>query len=109
MSSSSKTKTKAKRPWQEIAKEAEDHRRASLAKVIPGLPVAFERIQFSEALPKSSMDVPGKALQPKDFQITQKLPEELIRLMASGELSSVEVTTAFLRRAVLAQKLVSED
>jgi hypothetical protein len=53
------------------------------------------------------MDVPGKALHPRDFHITQKLPEELIKLMAAGDLTSMDVTTAFLRRAVLAQKLVS--
>ena len=109
MASSGKAKRKAKRPWQEIAKEAEDHRRESLVKVVPGLPAAFENIQFSTVLPQNSTGVPGKALHPKDFQITQRLPEELIQLMARGELSSVEVTTAFLRRAVLAQKLVSKD
>jgi len=104
----SSSKSNSKRPWQEIAKEAEDHRRASLTKVAPGLPAAFERIQFSESLPQNSMDVPGKALHPKDFQITRKLPEELVKLLATGDLTSVDVTTAFLRRAVLAQRLVSQ-
>lgn len=100
-------KSKTKRPWQEIAREAEDHRRESLTKVTPGLPAACEQIQFSEGLPTNSMNVTGKALHPRDFQITQKLPEELITLLASGDLTSVDVTTAFLRRAALAQKLVS--
>ena len=102
-------KRKRDRPWQEIAQEAQDHRDASLARVQPGLPAAFERIQFSEELPKSSMPIPGKALHPRDFQITQTRPEELIKALASGDLSPTIVTTAFLRRAALAQKLVSSQ
>jgi hypothetical protein len=100
-------KRKLQRPWEEIAKEAQDHRDGSLARVKPGLPEAFERIQFSGELPKNSISVPGKALHPRDFRITETLPEELLKSLASGQLSAVDVTTAFLRRAVLAQKLVS--
>lgn len=99
-------KRKPNRPWQEIAKEAQQHRDETISRVSPGLPVAFERIQFSEGLPLHSMHVPGKALHHKDFEITNKLPEQLLSLMASGSLTASDVTTAFLRRAVLAQKLV---
>lgn len=105
MAASSKRRGKPKRPWQEIAKEAEDHRRVSLEKAIAISPTALKHNW--DAQPRCSVDVPGKVLHPKDLQITQMLPEELVRLMASGELSSVDVTTAFLRRAVLAQVLVS--
>ncbi|KAH8674621.1 amidase signature domain-containing protein [Tricladium varicosporioides] len=100
-------KIKLHRPWQDVAKEAQDYRDASIAQVIPGLPAAFEDIQFSEALPISSMDVCGKALHPRDYRITQHLPEELIKMLAEGELTAVDVTTAFLRRARLAQKLTN--
>lgn len=55
------------------------------------------------------MGVPGKFFHQNDFQITQKDPEELLRLVACGELGSVDITTAFLRRAVLAQKLVRKE
>jgi hypothetical protein len=99
-------KRKIQRPWQDIAKEAQEHRDASLARVVPGLPEAFERIQFSGELPKSSIHVPGKALHPRDFRITETLPEVLLESLAKGNLSAIDVTTAFLRRAVLAQKLV---
>jgi amidase len=100
-------KRKLQRPWQEIAEEAQYHRDTTIALVKPGLPQAFENIQFSEGLPNNSMNVPGRALHPKDFRITERLPEELVLSMAAGELSAVDVTTAFLRRAVLAQKLAS--
>jgi amidase len=102
-------KRKLQRPWQKVAQEAQNYRDSSLARVQPGLPEAFERIQFSGELPKNSTSVPGKALHPRDFRITEKLPEELLKSLASGELSAVDVTTAFLRRAVLAQKLVSSS
>jgi amidase len=99
-------KAKPKRPWQDIAKEAQEYRDASIARVVPGLPVAFEHIQLSERLPKNSIHGPSKALHPRDFKITETLPENLVKALASGELSSTDVTTAFLRRAGLAQKLV---
>jgi amidase len=101
------SKRKRERPWQDIAKEAQDHREASLMKVQPGHRAAFDRIQFAEELPKNSMNIPGKALHPRDFQITETLPEHLVKALATGELSATDVTTAFLRRAALAQKLVS--
>ncbi|TVY82383.1 putative amidase [Lachnellula suecica] len=100
------SRAKLKRPWQEVAKEAENHRRESLAKV-EGLPPAIERIQLSSTLPQNSIEIPEEILDSLDFQITQKLPEELLSLMADGKLSSVQVTSAFLRRAVLAQKLTN--
>jgi amidase len=107
MSMAESRKRKFQRPWVEIAQEAQDHRDGSMAKVKPGLPEAFERIQFSGGLPKNSIGVPGKTLHPRDYRITETLPEVLIESLASGLLTAVDVTTAFLRRAVLAQKLVS--
>jgi len=53
------------------------------------------------------MSVPSNTLSPRDNEITELLPEQLAKLLASGKFSSREVTTAFLRRAALAQKLVS--
>ena len=100
-------KRKREQTWQEVAKEAQDHRDASLAKVQPGLPAALERIRLSEGLPKNSMSIPGKTLHPGDFRITETLPEQLVKALSTGELSATNVTTAFLRRAVLAQMLVS--
>jgi amidase len=93
------SKTKPKRPWQEIAKEAQDYRAAGIAALATNAPEFFE-------LPKNSTSVPGIILNPRDLQITRSLPEELLKLLANGELSATDVTTAFLRRAALAQKLV---
>ncbi len=61
----------------------------------------------SGQLPKNVFDVPGKVIEQHDLQITEAEPEVLVGLLANGTLSSVEVTTAFLRRAALAQRLVS--
>jgi hypothetical protein len=100
-------KRKLVRPWQDVAKEAQDHRDVSLAKVKPGSPKAFQNIQFSGALPKNSTIIPEKYLHLNDYRITEMFPEDLLEALASGKLSAVDATTAFLRRAVLAQKPVN--
>ena len=106
-------KQKSQRPWQDIAKEAQDHRDATLAQVKPGRPELFaefeedlENIQ-SNPLKGFSVMTAGKVLHPDDANVTEMLPEKLLPALASGELSATNVTTAFLRRAVIAQKLVS--
>jgi hypothetical protein len=100
------SKSTPKRPWEEIAKDAQDYRDASMATFVADFPAALDSRESSE-LPKNSTNVPGKILQERDLQITESLPEELIELLANGDLSATEVTTAFLRRAALAQKLVN--
>jgi amidase len=96
-------KPKLKRPWQDIAKEAQDHRDASIE---PVLGITGGGGSVPEKLPKNSMSVSSNTLSPGDNEITELLPEQLTKLLASGKFSSKEVTTAFLRRAALAQKLV---
>jgi hypothetical protein len=96
-------KPKLKRPWQDIAKEAQEHRDASIE---PFLRSTRGGGSVPEKLPKNSMSVPGNTLSPRDQEITELLPEQLTKLLVTGELSSTEVTAAFLRRAALAQKLV---
>lgn len=98
-------KRKLEKTWQEFAKEAQDHRDSSLA-LVPGLPDKIVNIQ-PNSLPKSSVNVSAWALDPKDYKITQLLPKELVSFLARGELSAVDVTTAYLRRTALAQKLGS--
>jgi amidase len=100
------SKAKPKRPWQEIAREAQEHRDASIATFIKEFPANYTTGDVAD-LPKNSTDIPSGVLQNRDLQITETLPEELVKLLASGELSATEVTTAFLRRAALAQRLVS--
>lgn len=98
-------KTKSKRPWEDVAKEAQDYRDASIWRV-PGITDISGRLTSLEES-KWSIDTPSMFLESKDVQITQCLPEDLVAMLGRGELSAVEVTTAFLRRAALAQKLVS--
>jgi amidase len=93
-------KMKPKRPWQDIAREAQEYRDVSLATFATNVPAALETI-------KNSKIILTKLLQAEDLAITVSLPEELVKLLANGELTATEVTTAFLRRATLAQKLVS--
>jgi amidase len=45
-------------------------------------------------------------LSAKDIQITNTGLDDLLRKLASGEWSSVEVTTAFYKRAIVAHQLV---
>ena len=98
-----KSAVKKKRRWQDIAQEAQEYRDASIARVQPNL------AQLPENLPKDVTKIPGTVLSRKEVQITEMPPEDLLRVLASGELTAVAVTTAFLRRAALAQKLVCSE
>jgi hypothetical protein len=106
-------KQKLQRPWREIAKEAQDHRDVTLAQVQPGRPDLFEKFEEDleniqcDPLKGVSIMTAGRVLHPDDVNITKMLPENLLTALASAELSAISVTTAFLRRAVIAQKLVS--
>lgn len=91
------------RPWQETAKIAQDYRDASIAKIQPPIP------DVPADLPLNVSVLPKQLLDPKEIEITETLPEVLLASMAKGEISSVEVTNAFLRRAGLAQKLVCDQ
>jgi len=46
-------------------------------------------------------------LTEEDIQITKSDTETLLSKLASGEWSSLKVTTAFYKRAIIAQQLVS--
>jgi hypothetical protein len=99
------SKRKPKRPWQEIAQEAQQYRDASIVTFATNFPALLDD-KFSEP-PKNSTNIPGIVLQPQDLKITESSPEDLVKLLANGELSATDVTAAFLRRAALAQILVS--
>jgi hypothetical protein len=108
-------KQKSPRPWQQVAKEAQDYRDASLARVKPGLQDLFDTSEKAlrsihlNSLTKTAIPTLGEVLHPEDVKITETLPEILIAALASGEVSATDVATAFLRRAVIAQKLVSVE
>lgn len=87
--------------WQEVAKIAQEVRDKSIAEVKPTIP------DVPSELPLNVSKLPGELLSTAEVGITQTSPQELLSSLASGKLTSVEVTNAFLRRAGLAQKLVS--
>lgn len=99
-------KRKLKRDWEDVAREAQEYRDVSIGKV-PGITPILDRLERLESAPRCSIDVLDKVLEPKDSQVTQCLPEDLLTMLGRGEISAVEVTTAFLRRASVSQKLVS--
>ena len=89
--------------WRECVAKALQRRDLSLSK-IPG---DLSQIDDTDLQSNNVTTIPDKVLSADDRDITQKNAEELLLALASGSLSSVAVTTAFLRRASLAQKLVS--
>ncbi|MCJ1287720.1 hypothetical protein MMC26_007072 [Xylographa opegraphella] len=88
-------------PWQEICQEAQDYRDASIAKFdldIPRLP---------KMLPRNVFGLLHQHHPQTESELTEKPPEVLVKLLASGTVTVTAVTTAFLRRASLAQKLTN--
>lgn len=55
----------------------------------------------------SVLDVPRKALDMQDVAITETPITKLVDLLASGQMTSLRATQAFLRRAILAHQLVN--
>ncbi|KAF2246347.1 amidase [Trematosphaeria pertusa] len=95
------SKGKSNRPWQAVAEEARDHRDRTLSQVSPTPP------EVAADLPKNVMYIPEELLDPTTISITKLLPEELLSVLAKGQLSAVEVTTAFLQRSAVAQGLAN--
>ncbi|KAL8637989.1 MAG: hypothetical protein Q9228_004813 [Teloschistes exilis] len=91
----------ANRSWQETAKIAQDLRDASISRVEPPVP------DVPSVLPRDVKDIPKQLLTKEEVLITEALAEDLLPVLASGKLTSISVTNAFLRRAGLAQKLTN--
>lgn len=53
------------------------------------------------------IDLPGKVLDAKTLEITEKPVEVLLAELSSGKLTSVDALEAFLKRAVLAHQLTN--
>ena len=96
------------RDWQEVVKG----KQAERAKKLPEewrLPESILST-ISEKSNISVLNVPAECglLTSKELDITSNHDAvDLIKKMANKELSSVEVTTAFCKRAVIAQQVVS--
>lgn len=86
--------------WQEVADKAQKHRDKTISQVQPPVP------DVPSELPLDVTPIPRALLHPKEVKITEMSPEDLVRALAAGVLTSTEVTNAFLRRAAVAQKLV---
>ncbi|EOD50671.1 putative acetamidase protein [Neofusicoccum parvum UCRNP2] len=85
------------KPWQDVAAELQAHRAATLAAVQPALP------SLPSPLPLNPSTLPSQLLTATELHITDSLPETLLSALSTGALTSTAVTTAFLRRAALAQ------
>lgn len=93
----------SKPTWQEIAKTAQNHRDDSIRRVEPPIP----EVPGPDQLPLDRTDVPKYLLSTEEIVITQSPPEDLVASLASGKYTSTTVTTAFLRRAGIAQALAN--
>ncbi len=89
--------------WEQVAEKAKHHRDDTITLVQPPVPDLP-----AEALPLDVTALSKAFLAPKEVTITERSGEDLVASIASGVLSSTEVTNAFLRRAGLAQKLVQD-
>ena len=91
----------SKPSWEDVAKKAQEHRDASIKLVKPAVP------DVPSDLPLNVTEIPKSLLTTEEVTITETAAEDLIFSLASGKLSSTTVTNAFLRRAAIAQQLVS--
>ncbi|KAF1966479.1 amidase [Bimuria novae-zelandiae CBS 107.79] len=93
--------SKPKRPWQEVASEAQAYRNSTISALFPPAP------EVPPKLPKNVLSLPTELLSPKVISITNLPPEQLLTLLCTGRVSAVDVTTAYLQRAAVAQGLVN--
>jgi amidase len=89
------------RAWQSIAKEAQHHRDGTILRLSPPVP------RVPDSLPKDVTNLPEELLGPSVLSVTSLLPEDLIKSLAAGRLSVVDVTSAFLQRAAVSQGLTN--
>lgn len=87
--------------WQDVASAAQSLRDESISKVLQTSDIPKETLNVTQ--------VAGNVLTKEELLITETSPESTVSSLALGKISSVQVTRAFLRRAALAQKLVSRD
>jgi len=90
------------KPWQEICADVQAYRAATVGKVFSTLSTLL-----ADELPLNVTGVPADVLTAEEVRITSLTTEELLCQLASLEMSCAEVTSAFLRRAAVAQHLVN--
>lgn len=89
--------------WKRAAGHAERYRDNSIQRVAPAVP------PVPHDLPLNVIDIPKQLLLTEEASLTSLPPERLIQALAAGEVTAVQVTTAFLRRAGIAQSLVQSS
>lgn len=88
-------------PWEQKAQAVRDYRDATLAKVDPPL------APLPDPLPLNSMDLPKQLLTAREYELTQNYDAiALLRMLRAKDVTSEELTRAFLRRAAIAQYAV---
>lgn len=88
--------------WQDIAKDKKDRIDASIP------PEWRLKSQPSEDNVLEYINI-GGVMSTDEISITNSSATDLVAKMAEGKLTSVEVTTAFCKRAALAHQLVSSS
>ena len=101
MTNRKKAKKKAKRTWQDIAKDAQDHRDSTIAQVKTAV------LDVRGQLPKNVMHVLTEMLPSYELELARISMVALLGKLSSGKISATDVTRTFLRQAGLAQGLVS--
>ena len=94
---------KPSRTWQEIASDVQKYRDKTISQVSPPIP------NVPTQLPLNVTKLPQEFLSSKEIEITETPCEKLLFALAQRQVSCKNVTNAFLRRAGLAQKLVSRS
>ena len=85
--------------WQEVAADRQAYRDATIASLKPALPDIT-------SIPLNTIPLAKQFLTAQEIKITETTVEDLVSKLAKAEISALEVTKAFLRRAGLAQKAV---
>ncbi|KAF2754925.1 amidase [Pseudovirgaria hyperparasitica] len=104
MTSTKRKTSKPKRPWQDVAHEAQQYRDRTVAAVRPELPA------LPSPLPRNVMAIPGQILSQRELYITSLSVSCLLDALAGRgveRITAVDVINAFLRRAALAQRLTN--
>ncbi|KAF2750226.1 amidase [Sporormia fimetaria CBS 119925] len=95
------TRSPSKKSWEVIAQEAQDYRDSTINTLSPAPP------DVPNKLPKSTFFLPCTLLDPAITAITSLAPEKLLSALASGQLTAVAVTEAYLQAAAVAHRLVN--
>ena len=96
-----KRKRQTKDPtWESIAREAQQYRDGSINQVLPPVP------DVPRSFLGNATSLPASVLSEEEIQITELCSTELLSEIASGRITATLVTSAFLSRAAIAQKLV---